>query len=59
VGFLNPLIYAIPTTAKAFNDITTGNNGKYHAAKGWDPCTGLGSPNGQNILAALQKSNAS
>jgi len=59
VGFLNPLIYAIPTSASAFNDITAGNNGKYHAAKGWDPCTGLGSPNGQNILAALQKSNAS
>ena len=54
VGFLNPLLYPIPATAKAFNDITTGNNGKYHAAKGWDPCTGLGSPNGQNILTALK-----
>jgi len=54
VGFLNPLLYAIPTTAKAFNDITAGNNGKYHAGPGWDACTGLGSPNGQNILAALK-----
>ncbi len=59
VGFLNPLIYAIPTSASAFNDITIGNNGKYKAGPGWDPCTGLGSPNGQNILVALQKSNAS
>ena len=54
VGFLNPLIYAIPATAKAFNDITVGNNGKYHAGPGWDPCTGLGSPNGQNLLTALK-----
>jgi len=54
VGFLNPLLYAIPKTANAFHDITTGNNGKYHAAPGWDPCTGLGSPNGQNLQAALK-----
>jgi kumamolisin len=54
VGFLNPLIYGIPANAKAFNDITSGNNGKYAARKGWDACTGLGSPNGQNILAALK-----
>ncbi len=53
VGFLNPLIYAIPANAGAFNDITHGNNGAYKAAKGWDPCTGLGSPNGQKLLAAL------
>jgi kumamolisin len=59
VGFLNPLIYAIPTSAHAFNDITSGNNGKYHSGPGWDACTGLGSPNGQNILAALKQSNAS
>jgi kumamolisin len=53
VGFLNPLIYAIPSSANAFNDITSGNNGDYSAGPGWDACTGLGSPNGQNLLVAL------
>lgn len=38
---------------KAFRDITQGNNGAYQAAVGWDPCTGLGSPNGSALLAAL------
>ena len=47
MGFLNPFIYANPT---AFNDVTTGcnnNGGKYGftATKGWDPATGLGTPN--------------
>jgi kumamolisin len=54
VGLLNPLVYAIPASANAFNDITVGNNGKYKAGPGWDACTGLGSPNGQNLLAALK-----
>jgi len=51
VGFLNPQLYA---RAAAFNDITTGNNGAYNAAKGWDCCTGLGSPSGTKLLTALQ-----
>jgi kumamolisin len=34
-------------------DITTGNNGAYKAGTGWDPCTGLGSPNGAKLAAAL------
>jgi kumamolisin len=54
VGFLNPLIYSLPASAGAFNDITQGNNGNYKAKSGWDPCTGLGSPNGQNLLNALK-----
>jgi len=37
----------------AFRDLTEGNNGAYQAAAGWDPCTGLGSPDGQALLAAL------
>ena len=53
-GFVNALLYAMPASAKAFNDVTQGNNGDYKAAKGWDACTGLGSPNGQNLLTALQ-----
>ncbi|HEX4230833.1 MAG TPA: S53 family peptidase [Bryobacteraceae bacterium] len=38
----------------ALNDITSGNNGTYIAAHGWDACTGQGSPNGQAILALLK-----
>jgi len=57
LGFLNPLIYQNPT---AFNDITTGNNPGcgtqgFYAAPGWDPVTGLGTPNYPK-LAALVKS---
>ncbi|TAL75324.1 MAG: peptidase S53 [Rhodanobacter sp.] len=37
----------------AFHDVTRGNNGAYAAGKGWDACTGLGSPDGQTLLAAL------
>ncbi|GAA1586249.1 S53 family peptidase [Kribbella karoonensis] len=37
-----------------FHDITSGTNGAYQAAPGWDPCTGLGSPDGEALLAALQ-----
>jgi kumamolisin len=51
-GFINPLLYAAPANA-TFRDITQGNNGDYKAGAGWDPCTGLGSPNGQNLLQAL------
>ncbi|MGB7282706.1 MAG: S53 family peptidase [Candidatus Acidiferrum sp.] len=51
-GFINPLIYAAPADA-TFRDITQGDNGDYKAGKGWDACTGLGSPNGQNLLLAL------
>ncbi len=51
-GFLNPLLYTAPANA-TFRDITQGNNGDYKAGTGWDPCTGLGSPNGQNLLQAL------
>jgi kumamolisin len=36
-----------------FNDITSGNNGAYSAGPGWDACTGLGSPNGTELLKRL------
>jgi kumamolisin len=51
-GFINPLLYAAPEDA-TFRDITQGNNGNYKAGKGWDACTGLGTPNGQNLLRSL------
>lgn len=34
-------------------DITTGNNGAFQAGTGWDACTGLGCPNGAEMLEAL------
>lgn len=55
-GFVNPALYAAPS---AFHDITSGNNGAFKAGPGWDACTGLGSPNGTAIAAALGKSGSS
>jgi kumamolisin len=49
-GFVNPTLYGDP---KAFRDITSGNNGTFSAGPGWDACTGLGSPNGAAVIAAL------
>jgi kumamolisin len=60
VGFLNPLIYGEPAITGAFNDIVQGNNdidgklNKYSARSGWDPCSGMGSPNGVLLLQALK-----
>jgi kumamolisin len=53
VGFLQPKIYALPSSSGAFHDITSGNNGAFDAAPGWDPASGLGSPSGENLLKAL------
>ncbi|HEY0410985.1 MAG TPA: S53 family peptidase, partial [Candidatus Dormibacteraeota bacterium] len=54
VGFLNPQLYGPVLAGGGFRDITEGSNGAYSAAPGWDPCTGLGSPRGGAILAALE-----
>jgi kumamolisin len=56
VGFLNPLLYQLPTARGSFRDITTGDNGDYQAKPGWDPCTGLGTPNGLKLLESLKGS---
>jgi kumamolisin len=53
VGFLNPALYGAVRVAGGFRDITEGGNGAYAAGPGWDPCTGLGTPRGGAILAAL------
>eukprot|EP00455_Lapot_gusevi_P041847 TRINITY_DN4898_c0_g1_i6.p2 TRINITY_DN4898_c0_g1~~TRINITY_DN4898_c0_g1_i6.p2 ORF type:complete len:161 (-),score=34.60 TRINITY_DN4898_c0_g1_i6:292-774(-) len=48
LGFLNPLLYANPG---AFTDVTQGNNDVssdgygWYCTQGWDPITGLGTPN--------------
>jgi kumamolisin len=57
LGFLNTQLYPLGKTA--FFDITSGNNGAFAAKPGWDACTGLGSPNGQVLLAALRARTAS
>lgn len=49
---LNPTLYAHP---EMFHDITVGNNSGcgtpgFYASKGWDPVTGLGTPNYPAIL---------
>jgi kumamolisin len=51
VGFLNPLLYGVASSG--LRDITAGDNGAYAAGPGWDACTGLGSPDGAKLLAAL------
>jgi kumamolisin len=58
VGFLQPALYAAKTAA-AFNDITQGNNGAFSAGPGWDPCTGLGSPNAAQLIPLLAPVKAS
>jgi kumamolisin len=49
--FMNPLIY--PLQATCFRDITSGNNGAYHATTGYDLVTGLGVPRLQALVTAL------
>jgi kumamolisin len=50
VGYLNPQLYNKP---QALRDITLGSNGDFVAARGWDACTGLGSPNGPVLSGAI------
>jgi kumamolisin len=55
IGFLTPFLYGKNCT-DVLSDITEGNNGAhYQAGPGWDACTGLGTPNGMKLLAALKK----
>ncbi|KAI1815201.1 subtilisin-like protein [Poronia punctata] len=56
LGFVNPALYANP---HAFNDITEGRNPGcgsfgFKTSKGWDPVTGLGSPNFPKLLKVLR-----
>ncbi|KAJ7463327.1 subtilisin-like protein [Mycena latifolia] len=49
IGYINPTIYS-SAFASAFNDVTNGTNPGcgtkgFSAVKGWDPVTGLGTPN--------------
>ncbi len=65
LGFVNPALYAIargPAYHRAFHDVITGDNSilwptgvfaGYNAGPGWDPVTGLGSPDAQYLVPLL------
>ncbi len=67
LGFVNPALYRIGRSThyhQAFHDATTGTNTVtfptqtitgYHAAPGWDPVTGWGSPNAQVLVPLLAR----
>ena len=57
LGFLNPFLYSTAGTA-ALTDITSGSNpgcstNGFPAKAGWDPVTGLGTPNFSKLLTAI------
>ncbi|KAJ7171419.1 family S53 protease [Mycena filopes] len=57
LGFLNPFLYS-PAGRAAFKDITTSNNpgcgtDGFPATMGWDPVTGLGTPDFALLKAAV------
>ena len=63
LGLINPALYAVANGAhysSDFFDVTTGNNNGgqssipgYPATAGWDPITGLGTPNAANLIPDL------
>ncbi|MDI1449276.1 S53 family peptidase [Polyangium sp. 6x1] len=58
LGFIHPFLYELQREKKnLFRTTEKGSNGGYDARPGqvWNPCTGLGSPMGRNLLKALKK----
>jgi subtilase family serine protease len=63
LGEINTALYSIANSrskyGSALHDVTTGNNdvseigGGYDTRKGWDPVTGLGTPNAAKLLPLL------
>jgi subtilase family serine protease len=65
LGFVNPALYRIGRSRayhRAFHDVITGDNSVvtptavftgYNAGPGWDPVTGLGSPDAQYLVPLL------
>jgi kumamolisin len=52
VGFVNGVLYREAGAQPICRDVTSGSNGAYEARRGWDPCTGWGSLNGEALLNA-------
>jgi kumamolisin len=50
LGFVTPKLWL---NQGDFTDITVGSNGEFSAAKGPDPCSGIGSPIGTKLAALL------
>jgi kumamolisin len=58
VGLIQPALYNGVTAgqpAPGFRDITEGTNGLYRAGAGWDACTGLGVPQGEQLLEIVRQ----
>jgi kumamolisin len=56
LGLIQPALYngvAAGVAQPGLNDIVAGDNGAYAAGPGWDPCTGLGSPDGAALASLL------
>ena len=54
LGHANPVFYAaVRRDPACFQDVTAGGNQEYQASAGWDAVTGLGSPHGERLLAAM------
>ena len=67
IGFINPMVYAIGAGsdyAQDFHDIATGDNtwssspSQFYAVKGYDLCTGWGTPAGNNFIDDLVQGNS-
>ncbi|MBE5212259.1 S8/S53 family peptidase [Pectobacterium sp. A535-S3-A17] len=56
VGNINSFLYQL-IGSNAFSSNIPGSNG-LPAAAGWDPCTGLGSPNGVNLLGLIKQTES-
>jgi len=66
LGFLNPFLYQMQASSpQTFNDITIGNNKctesgcnknckGFYCTTGWDPVSGLGTPNVQEMISYIQ-----
>jgi kumamolisin len=53
-GYADPFLYTVGASSLSktvFHDITSGGNGSYNAAPGWDMVSGWGSFNGGNFIA--------
>jgi kumamolisin len=57
VGYLNPTLYSLTGICQDIDDgVSNATDGApgYKSGPGWDACTGLGSIDGSQLLAALK-----